>query len=720
MKYLFIFLMFINLIFFSPLLFSQNNSDQNFRIPYPEGKPPVENYSRQLLEHNINYKNPNTVTHITQKDGQYLAVAPNFRPFPSSVSQSEVEAANMKGNDQVIYAAWNNLTPSLGVGYCYSSDGGVTWIGNSSSVVPSQGDPGTWIWPAGTPWAGRLGLSFINGAGYSTNQGSSWVFATSFLTSNYDKNLSAVDDVTGSPFFGRCYNVWSAGSPQSGIWFSFSSDGGVTWSTPSQVSPPATTRMLGCDIESGPGGIVYVVWANFSQTPFTEDSLGFAKSTDGGVSWAVSVNNAVNINGIFTGILYNGFRANGVPRLAVDNTGGTRNGWIYVTTGEKTIAPATDSADVCLCRSTDGGASWTHTRVNQDTPGNGKYQYFGDIDVVPDGSVVTAYYDQRNTTGSLTEFWISRSTDGGNTWVDAAVSDHSFTPVPIIGTYQGDYTGITTAAGKIWPFWMDNSSGIYQVWTAAVSYQTPPVSQQTKICRTGLNKNIIDPPDSGLYDTLMLNITGAVNVIDVNVSIDTVLHTFDSDLRFTLMHSSQSAVIIDRVGGGGNNFLGTYLNDSVSRSLSVGTSPFSDKFKPSTPLSVLNNTAVNGPWIMHIQDLAPGDTGFLKQWCIVISYQTLLGNIETVEIPSRYLLKQNYPNPFNPKTKIKYGIPKSGLVTLKIYDLLGKEITTLVNTVKEPGTYTVDFDASGLSSGVYFYRIESGEFTEIKKMVLLK
>ncbi len=89
-------------------------------------------------------------------------------------------------------------------------------------------------------------------------------------------------------------------------------------------------------------------------------------------------------------------------------------------------------------------------------------------------------------------------------------------------------------------------------------------------------------------------------------------------------------------------------------------------------------------------------------------------------IPTRYELAQNYPNPFNPATKINYAIPKQGLVTMKIYDVLGREIASLVNEVMQPGYYTVDFDASHLASGVYFYKLESGSFSEVKRMMLIK
>jgi hypothetical protein len=89
-------------------------------------------------------------------------------------------------------------------------------------------------------------------------------------------------------------------------------------------------------------------------------------------------------------------------------------------------------------------------------------------------------------------------------------------------------------------------------------------------------------------------------------------------------------------------------------------------------------------------------------------------------MPQKYALSQNYPNPFNPTTTISYSIPERSSVELKIYNSIGEEIAALVNTVKEPGKYTVKWNASGLASGIYFYKITAGEFAESKKMVLLR
>lgn len=90
------------------------------------------------------------------------------------------------------------------------------------------------------------------------------------------------------------------------------------------------------------------------------------------------------------------------------------------------------------------------------------------------------------------------------------------------------------------------------------------------------------------------------------------------------------------------------------------------------------------------------------------------------QIPSNYELAQNYPNPFNPSTTIQFAIPKAGMVSLKIYNILGQEVATLINREMNAGFQRVNFDASNLTSGLYFYRISSGKFTDVKKMLLIK
>jgi hypothetical protein len=106
--------------------------------------------------------------------------------------------------------------------------------------------------------------------------------------------------------------------------------------------------------------------------------------------------------------------------------------------------------------------------------------------------------------------------------------------------------------------------------------------------------------------------------------------------------------------------------------------------------------------------------GVLKVW----NYLTDVDEEKT--LPTEFVLHQNYPNPFNPTTTIKFQIPHSSFVILKVFDLLGREVATLVNEEMGAGSYEKNFDDSGLASGVYLYRLQAGSFTQTKKLLLLR
>ncbi|MBE0538427.1 MAG: T9SS type A sorting domain-containing protein [Ignavibacterium sp.] len=91
-----------------------------------------------------------------------------------------------------------------------------------------------------------------------------------------------------------------------------------------------------------------------------------------------------------------------------------------------------------------------------------------------------------------------------------------------------------------------------------------------------------------------------------------------------------------------------------------------------------------------------------------------------VNVPLEYSLDQNYPNPFNPTTTIRYAIPEDNFVSIKLYDILGNEVITLVNEQKQAGRYEMLFNASNIASGVYYYQISSGNFTQTRKLMLMK
>ena len=109
------------------------------------------------------------------------------------------------------------------------------------------------------------------------------------------------------------------------------------------------------------------------------------------------------------------------------------------------------------------------------------------------------------------------------------------------------------------------------------------------------------------------------------------------------------------------------------------------------------------------------DKGIFKVWDLMTGLNT-----NTNIVPDEFKLYQNFPNPFNPVTKISYDIPKSGIVSLKVYDVLGNEVATLVDGFIPAGKYDYDFNASDLSSGVYYYKLMADDYTATKKMILLK
>jgi hypothetical protein len=136
-----------------------------------------------------------------------------------------------------------------------------------------------------------------------------------------------------------------------------------------------------------------------------------------------------------------------------------------------------------------------------------------------------------------------------------------------------------------------------------------------------------------------------------------------------------------------------------------------------------NNTMWSGSsWV-------PADYNFPLPWYDLTGYRIIISYIlintagvsgEMSNIVSGYSLSQNYPNPFNPTTTIEYVICLQSSVSLKVYDVLGREVATLVNEVTQPGTYTVQWNSAYLASGMYFYKLQTGQYSDVKKMMLVK
>jgi hypothetical protein len=165
------------------------------------------------------------------------------------------------------------------------------------------------------------------------------------------------------------------------------------------------------------------------------------------------------------------------------------------------------------------------------------------------------------------------------------------------------------------------------------------------------------------------------------------------------------------------------LGTSTGIKLSSGEIVHSSKFTGATT-KTFTYTAPNTSGTVTMAATGAGGPSSPPNWnhatSLTITISPLSGITKIEETANSYSLGQNYPNPFNPVTKINYSIPKSSNVKISIFDILGQNVESLVNEKQDAGTYSVEFDASKLSSGVYYYKIEAGEFTSIKKMTLVK
>jgi hypothetical protein len=238
------------------------------------------------------------------------------------------------------------------------------------------------------------------------------------------------------------------------------------------------------------------------------------------------------------------------------------------------------------------------------------------------------------------------------------------------------------------------------------------------------NRKIIIP-NSNESDSMHVyefgNYGDATNILNLRVTLDTIIFPQDGDLEIFLEHNGITDTLIYHNGGSGDNFIATDLYDSASVHISVGNAPFTGSFKPYRPLSVFNGTDVTGTWILKIKNTGSFQ-GELRGWSMEFDIDENTIGIQQVssEIPNEFTLSQNYPNPFNPVTNIKFSIHKASLVTLKIYDILGREIAQPINQNLGLGTYNYDFNASHLPSGVYFYTLSAGEYRKTRKMILVK
>ncbi|MBE0639072.1 MAG: T9SS type A sorting domain-containing protein [Bacteroidales bacterium] len=391
---------------------------------------------------------------------------------------------NPEDPDHVLQS--NNSTQNpvgqlYGANYFFSMDFGQTWGGSVQGAGGgNSGDPTTAINLDGRQFVGYIHNNYGQGVSYSDN-GTTW---TPVLVANasgggiLDKNHMWIDNSPTSPYEGNLYNAWTDfyGPNDSDIEISRSTNAGVSWSPKVNISSAinAGSHNQGVNIQTGPNGEVYVVWAVYDGWPTDESVLGFAKSFDGGATYQPATRILSNIRGIRNTTAGKNHRVNSFPSMTVDISGGENNGNIYIVWANVGV-PGTNQGsdvDVYMIKSTNQGQTWsTPIKVNQDPSGLGRKHYFPWISCDSEtGTLSVVYYDDRNVGGNKCEVWCSNSFDGGDTWEDFRVSDVDFTPAPIgglAGGYMGDYLGIAARGSKVYPVWTDNRTG------TAMAYVSP-------------------------------------------------------------------------------------------------------------------------------------------------------------------------------------------------------------------------------------------------------
>ena len=527
-----------------------------------------------------------------------LVVAPNIRVLPGSVSQTEVPITISRANPLLMFGSSNAVNGStINSGSYMTTDGGNSWFGtntiNNGNTANQRGDPGPAYGKDSrlifTHLSSTSNFGGVTGmqAEYSTNFGVNFSSSIQVHTSGTDdKNLACGDDVPTSPYYGNFYMAFCDYS--SGASFcARTTNGGVSWVAPVSWPPPAGLQAQGHDVVTRPNGDVIVSYAiHGPNSPWTETGVGIGRSTDGGATFT-ALAPAYATNGTRS-LAFNGWniRTNGFTRIACDKSGGARNGWLYVVMSEYNLAPAGSDADIVLHRSTDGGLTWSAGfRVNQDPINNGKVQWFPCVCVDENGGLNVAYYDNRSfaSVGDSASIFISRSLDGGNTWVDVEVADHHFKPKPdplLSGGYMGDYMGCCAGNGKVWAFWMDDKSGTYNAWAGYITSGPPlahniacgpfmstptyylintPYNIKTKVTNIGTSNETAIPVkfyvDGALINTTNINLNASQN--------DSVSNSWQTATagNHNLMYISALGTDLDRT------------NDTVRMTINVLTTP---------------------------------------------------------------------------------------------------------------------------------------------------
>ena len=422
-------------------------------------------------------KNVNTEA-LTSCDGN------DVRVFSSPNPQSEIHLSINKANPNVLLLSSNTFpVANSWQGAYWSINRGATWAGsdNLPNNAPGRGDPSTAFDAAGHGYIATMSypVNNINAEpnGYAIqrtiNNGTNWQAQTAgALVNGLDKIMVAADDVTGSPNVNNFYCVWSNFNVNNGrIEFNRSTNGGVNFSPPTGLN---ANWGQGANVQTGPGGQVYVCWADYTNGNFPEQGLGFVSSTNGGQTFAAS-RIAFTYTGIRNGNAgqaeFNNIRVNSFPSMSVDKSAGSHRGRIYVAYSARENGNINGRSIIQIRWSDNQGISWSPAVTINIT--NGRQNWFPWIATdATNGNIYVVYYSLDGTTGFATNTYVAISNDGGTTFINQRVSDAAHITAPIAeftGGYCGDYIGITSHGGRAYAAWYDNRTGQWQDYVSQVS-----------------------------------------------------------------------------------------------------------------------------------------------------------------------------------------------------------------------------------------------------------
>ncbi|MBS1493217.1 MAG: T9SS type A sorting domain-containing protein [Bacteroidetes bacterium] len=530
---------------------------------------------------------------------------------------------------------------------------------------------------------------FISGGGYllkTINSGDNWsVFAPGGFN-----DFQFLNELTG-------YSVSS--------YFSFPSYYGVTYKT---TNGGINWNALNGSCYSSCLSLLFLD----ANTGFVSSSNGISYTSNAGQNWTCSYLNVCNSidnkSNIYITVGQGGsiFRSsdNGVNWTNKSYSYSSISLWDIFFINENTgyISATEGNSDSTFVKTTNGGNNWLKLKA-------------------PSTAIFSIYFTNENTGYAGNGVALYKTTNGGINWNISRNGSSSivcFTDANT-GFVAGSNSEIykTTNAGLNWEMKFSDAAGNIK----SISFPSLSVgyacNARFDILKTenGGNSWYYLPPINGIVgQEKIIFINENTGFISTSYQGKSIFRTIDGGNSWQpvlIINDNQSIISDIDISESGTGYA-TCWTGRIFKTTNFGTSWF----------ELLSNTNNRLYSVCKVSDSIVFAAGTNSTIIKTINGGTALTSINnfTNIIPSEFYLHQNYPNPFNPITIIKFDIPKTSFVKIKIYDVLGKQIATLLNEIKQAGSYSIDFNASQLSSGIFFYRLETEGFTETKKMVVQK